>query len=186
MQGSTVNHLALQNHFAGPEGQKSLLIVQIATAAMLVGCLFFGVIFACLHESGNLVVSKPNQKAAEVEPVADLAPNFPVLGILTVVVSLGGLAFGGLVLNQRRKANMALLGTSEGTLDPKSIITTSVAAWLVAGAMREGPLLMALLFATITDGTEQTICLGAAIAVLASWFFHLPNHANFSHTLGLD
>jgi len=46
--------------------------------------------------------------------------------------------------------------------------------------------LMALLFATITDGTEQTICLGAAIAVLAWWFFHLPTRANFAHTLGLD
>lgn len=186
MQGSTDNQMALQNHFAGPEGQNSLRIVQIATAAMLVGCLFFGAIFAYLHESGNLVVTKPNPKAAGAEPVADLFPAFPVLGILAVVVSLGGLAFGGLVLNQRRQANLALLGTGEGSLDPRPILSNSVAAWLVAGAMREGPLLMALLFATITDGTGQTICLGAAIAVLAWWFFHLPTRANFAHTLGLD
>ena len=56
----------------------------------------------------------------------------------------------------------------------------------MAAATREGPLLMAILFAVVSDGMDRTICLVVATAIITWWSLHLPTQSRFAKTLGLD
>lgn len=190
MEEFTTNHQILQQHFEAPEGQKLLRMLQLLTAAMLLGSLMAGLAFALITGPENDEGAPPqatapsNRPPDQPENAATLA--FPMLGVTAGVVALGGLIFGTLVLRQRREGNQAMLHGGDTLSNPAAILQTSMVAWLVAAAMREGPFLLALLFAMVTNGSERTLCLGVALAVFGWWCLHLPTRAKFASTLGLD
>jgi hypothetical protein len=186
MDEITTNHQILQKHFEGPEGQKLLRVLQLLVGTLLLGSLVAGVAFAVIVGLGPDLAAQPPASATSGQPEAAAQQVFPMLGITAAVVALGGLLFGTLMLRQSRDQNLNILAGEEELPNPQTLIQSTLMAWLIAAAMREGPLLLALLFAVVNRGNDRTICLGAALAILAWWCAHLPTRKNFSHTLGLD
>jgi Na+/proline symporter len=184
MEDITADHQFLRDRIVESEVQGPLKILQLITATMLLGSLSLGLVmsFLFLDQPAEPAPKKNDPIQASIEKEA----VFPVLGICSMVLAIGGILFGTTMLQICCKKNQALLASqSAGNLFP-SMIQSAFTAWLMAAATLEGPLLMAILFAVLSSGMDRTICLVVATAILAWWLLHLPTQSRFAKTLGLD
>jgi hypothetical protein len=177
MEDITADHQFLRDRIVESEVQGPLKILQLITATMLLGSLSLGLVMSFLFLDQP---AEPAPKKVEKEAV------FPVLGICSTVLAIGGILFGTTMLQICCKKNQALLASQSAANHFPSMIQSAFTAWLMAAATREGPLLMAILFAVVSDGMDRTICLVVATAILAWWLLHLPTQSRFAKTLGLD